>query len=109
MDEAARHCDACGADLRSMPRGTVAPPSAAAVAAPPPAPVPYRPEAPRAWWFPIGLWLLASGFLLLADFATTGGILWSYWPIGLLGIFMAGFPLLHRLEERSLARGKPPG
>lgn len=117
-EDTAKFCDRCGADLRGMPRPAVAPapaPAPVPPAAPPPAyaygpPMVYRPSRSRAWWYPIGVWLILSAFFLFTDLVASGGrILWAYWPIGVLGIFMVGIPLLHRIEARSLARsGQPP-
>ena len=105
-DEDARYCERCGADLGAMPRPG-APGTAPAVPAAPPlpsAPAPplvYPPAHPRAWWYPIGVWVILSAFFAFIDVAGTHTISWSVWPIGILGIFMVGFPLLHLLEERA--------
>jgi hypothetical protein len=44
------------------------------------------------------VWVILSAFFLFLDVATDRGIDWSYWPIGILAIFMVGFPLLNLLE-----------
>lgn len=106
-DEDARYCEKCGADLSAMPRPTV---PGTVPTAPPPAPVPvpppvyYPPTRRRAWWYPIGVWFLLSLFFLFLDLMTTRAVTWSYWPIGILGIFMVGLPLLQRLEEWASSR-----
>ena len=86
----------------SVPGGT---PSAPAPAPPPlppvPAPYAYRPARRRAWWYPIGVWVIFSAFFLFIDLAATRTVTWSVWPIGILGIFMVGFPVLRLLEEWS--------
>ncbi len=116
-DDDARFCEKCGADLTAMPKPSVpaAPPAApAAPAAPPPGaaypppgagypppPYAYPPAQRRAWWYPIGVWVILSGFFLFVDLVMNHTVTWSVWPVGILGIFMVGFPLLHLLEERS--------
>lgn len=105
-DEDARYCEKCGADLGAMPKPTAPGMAAAAAVAPPPpvAPMPlpvYPPARPRAWWYPIGVWVILSAFFAFIDFAGTRTISWSVWPIGILGIFMVGFPLLHLIEDRA--------
>jgi len=69
----------------------------------------YRPPArPRAWWYPIGVWVILSAFFLFIDLLSAG-VDFAYFVIGILGIFMVGFPLLRRLEEWSAQRrGGPP-
>ena len=105
-DEDARYCEKCGADLGAMPKpslaggGPATPPAPPTPVAPGP-PVIYPPSRPRAWWYPIGVWVILSAFFAFIDFAGTHTISWSVWPIGILGIFMVGFPLLHAVEERS--------
>ena len=99
-DDDAKYCEKCGADLGVMPRPTVP----AAAAAPPvlaPAPLVYPPSRRHAWWYPVGVWVILSAFFAFMDLATTHAITWSVWPIGILGIFMVGFPLLNLVEERS--------
>lgn len=64
----------------------------------------YNPAQRHAWWFPIGVWAILSVFFLFADVMVTHGISWSVWPVGVIGIFLVGFPLLRRLEAWSLAR-----
>lgn len=83
------------------------PPGAPSPAGPPPPPVYYRPAQQRAWWYPIGVWAILAAFFLFVDLSTTGRVSWSVWPIGILGIFMLGFPLLHRLEMWA-SRPRPP-
>jgi hypothetical protein len=88
-----------------MPKPAIAGTATAAPTAPPPpvAPPPrvvYPPSRPRAWWYPIGVWVILSAFFAFIDLASTRAVSWSIWPIGILGIFMVGFPLLHLLEER---------
>ncbi|OGS64308.1 MAG: hypothetical protein A3K59_02490 [Euryarchaeota archaeon RBG_19FT_COMBO_69_17] len=97
-EDDATFCDGCGADLRAAPRPT------AGSSGPGPLPVFYPPARARAWWYPIGVWLILSSFFLFVDLATTGGITWAYWPIGIIGIFMVGFPLLNLLEARIAGR-----
>ncbi len=65
----------------------------------------YRPEQPHLWWYPIGVWVILSGFFAFLDLVSTHTITWSIWPIGILGIFMVGFPLLNLFEGR-VARTK---
>ena len=107
-EDGARFCDQCGADLSAMPRAAAAP-----AGAPPPGPPPtvpplyYPPARTRAWWYPIGVWVILAAFFVFIDVATTGRITWSVWPVGILGIFMLGFPLLHRLEEWSSRPRRP--
>ncbi len=107
-DDDAKFCERCGADLSAMPKPSVAgtAPSAAAAApsGPPVPPVPpmyYPPARPHLWWYPIGVWVILAGFFLFIDLATNPAhtMSWSIWPIGILGIFMVGFPLLHLIEE----------
>lgn len=105
-DDDARFCEKCGTDMSGMPRPTVSGTAPAAPVAPPTpaAPAPpyvYPPARPRAWWYPIGVWVILSAFFAFIDLAGTRTISWSIWPIGILGVFMVGFPLLHLLEERS--------
>jgi hypothetical protein len=108
-DDDAKFCEKCGADLSAMPRPNmpaVSPASAplGPVVAPPP-PIPpyaYPPARHRAWWYPIGVWVILSAFFLFLDLAAPPHtVTWSIWPIGILGIFMVGFPLLHLIEARS--------
>lgn len=101
-DDDAKYCEKCGADLGAMPRPTVAGvPASPPVYPPPPAPVMYPPSRRHAWWYPIGVWVILSAFFAFLDLVTTHTITWSIWPIGILGIFMVGFPLLNLVEERS--------
>ncbi len=114
-DDDARFCEKCGTDMSGMPRPTVSGTVPAAPMAPPtpfmpgtpPTPVGpvgptvYPPARPRAWWYPIGVWVILSAFFAFLDLAATRTISWSIWPIGILGVFMVGFPLLHLAEERS--------
>ncbi len=104
-DDDAKYCDKCGADLSAMPRPVPAAP--AAPAAPPMPPVPpmvYPPSHHHAWWYPIGVWVILSAFFAFMDLTTTRTITWSVWPIGILGIFMVGLPLLNLVEERTMRR-----
>ncbi|HYM39090.1 MAG TPA: zinc-ribbon domain-containing protein [Thermoplasmata archaeon] len=106
-DEDAKFCEKCGADLATMPRPSVtgAPPRApVGPPLPPMPPMVYPPARPHLWWYPIGVWVILAGFFAFIDVATTHAITWSIWPIGILGIFMVGFPLLHLVEERA---GRP--
>ena len=110
-DADARFCDRCGSDLTAKPAS--GPPSVQdsppkgppALPAPHP-PLVYAPVRPRAWWYPIGVWGLLSAFFLFLDAAPGDGIGWASWPIGVLGIFMVGFPLLGLLETWSAGRRK---
>jgi len=107
-DDDAKFCDHCGADLSLMPRAPGTAPAQAPRPAPnPPAPMYYPPARTRAWWYPIGVWVILAAFFVFIDVATTGRITWSVWPVGILGIFMLGFPLLHRLEEWSSRPRRP--
>ena len=106
-DDDAKFCEKCGADLSGMPRPSV-PGGAPAVAAAPPSPPPpmvpptvYSPARPHLWWYPIGVWLILAGFFAFLDLTVNHSITWSIWPIGILGIFMVGFPLLNLVEERA--------
>ncbi len=106
-DDDAKFCEKCGADLGVMPKPTVPGAAPAAPASPPPPPTPplvYPPSRPHLWWYPIGVWVILSGFFAFIDLATAHTVTWSVWPIGILGIFMVGFPLLHVVEERA---GRP--
>jgi len=100
-DDDAKFCEKCGADMAGMPKPAVAgtPPTA-----PPPAVMPpmvYRPTQPHLWWYPIGVWVILSAFFAFMDVVVTHTITWSIWPIGILGIFMVGFPVLHLIEGRA--------
>ncbi len=100
-DDDAKYCEKCGADLSTMPR----PPAPAAPTAPTaPVPVMYPPAHQHAWWYPIGVWVVLAAFFAFLDTMTTHAITWSVWPIGILGIFMVGIPLLNVVEERSTGR-----
>jgi len=110
-DEDAKFCEKCGADLGAMPRPSVvgAPPAAApspppVMAAPVTPPYAYPPAHRHTWWYPIGVWVILSGFFAFIDVTATRTITWSVWPIGILGIFMVGIPLLNLLEEKSTRR-----
>lgn len=111
-DADARYCEKCGADLISMPKPIVpGTPNPAAPPAPLGPPVPYAPRpavyAPgtrHAWWYPIGVWVILSGFFAFLDVVGTGRLTWSVYPIGVLGIFMVGFPLLNLLEGRAATK-----
>lgn len=72
---------------------------------PVPPPVVFPPAQRRAWWYPIGVWVILSGFFLFVDAVPDGEVQWAYWPIGIIGIFLVGFPLLNRLER---AQGPRP-
>ncbi len=103
-DDDAKFCEKCGADLATMPR----PPAPTAAPAPPPPaapPVVYAPDHHHAWWYPIGVWVILSAFFSFIDLSTTHTFTWSVWPIGILGIFMVGIPLLNLLEDRTV---RPP-
>ncbi len=106
-DDDAKFCEKCGADLSSMPRPAAPPPLAPVASAVPPGPPPvvYAPDHRHAWWYPIGVWVILAGFFAFIDLSTTHTITWSVWPIGLLGIFMVGIPLLNLLEDRTM---RPP-
>ncbi len=101
-DDDAKYCEKCGADLGAMPRPSVpGAPASPPVYAPAPPPVVYPPSHRHARWYPIGVWVILSAFFAFMDLVTTHTITWSVWPIGILGIFMVGFPLLNLVEERS--------
>ncbi len=68
------------------------------------APLVYPPFRHHAWWYPIGVWVILAGFFAFLDLTTTHTITWSVWPIGILGIFMVGLPLLNLLEEKTQSR-----
>ena len=61
----------------------------------------YQPGQHHVWWYPIGVWVILSGFFAFLDLVGTGTLTWSVYPIGILGIFMVGFPVLHLVEERA--------
>ena len=106
-DDDAKYCEKCGADLSAMPRPAAVAPAAAAPPAPPVAPpMVYPPSHHHAWWYPIGVWVILAAFFAFIDLATTHSITWSVWPIGILGIFMVGIPLLNLLEERTAGRSR---
>ena len=100
-DDDAKFCEKCGADLSVMPRPSVAAGPVPPPGMPPAPPVVYPPSHRHAWWYPIGVWVILSAFFAFMDLVTTHAITWSVWPIGILGIFMVGFPLLNLVEERS--------
>ena len=105
-DDDAKYCEKCGADLGAMPTPSIpggTPATSGPPTAPPPVPPPmvYPPGRHRAWWYPIGVWVILSAFFAFIDLAGSRTISWSVWPIGILGIFMVGFPLLQLLEERA--------
>ena len=112
-DDDAKFCEKCGADLAVMPKPTVPGAAPAAPMAPAGPPVPsappmfYPPARPHLWWYPIGVWVILSAIFVFMDLATNPAhtISWSIWPIGILGIFLVGFPLLHLVEE-SAGRGR---
>lgn len=106
-EDGARFCDHCGADLGAMPRPSGTPSAAPPIPPPTIPPLYYPPDRPRAWWYPIGVWVILAAFFLFIDLSTDGQVTWSVWPVGILGIFMLGFPLLHRLEEWS-SPPRPP-
>ncbi len=106
-EDGARFCDQCGADLSAMPKPGPAPAAAPPGMPPTVPPMYYPPARARAWWYPIGVWVILAAFFLFVDVSTTGTVTWSVWPIGILGIFMLGFPLLHRLEEWSVRPRRP--
>jgi len=64
----------------------------------------YPPSHHHAWWYPIGVWVILSAFFSFIDLTTTHSITWSVWPIGIMGIFMVGIPLLNLVEERTAGR-----
>ncbi len=101
-DDDAKFCEKCGADLTTMPRPPAPAPAAAAAPAAPP--MVYAPSQHHAWWYPIGVWVILSAFFAFLDASLTHTITWSVWPIGILGIFMVGIPLLNLFEERTTRR-----
>ena len=105
-DDDAKYCEKCGADLGAMPRPS--PPGAAAAPTVPSAPAAppfvYPPSRHHAWWYPIGVWVVLAAFFAFIDLTTSHAITWSIWPIGILGIFMVGLPLLNLVEEHSMRR-----
>lgn len=96
-DGDAKFCERCGAVLPATP-GVPAVSSAPSAALR--RPVVYPPARPRAWWYPIGVWLLLAAFFLFVDLVSGAGVDWAFWPIGIIGIFLVGFPLLNLLEAR---------
>lgn len=107
-DADAKYCEKCGADLSVMPRlpvpiGPPGPGTAPTVPQVAP-PMMYGPSQHHAWWYPIGVWVILAAFFVFLDASLTHAITWSVWPIGILGIFMVGIPLLNLLEERSSGR-----
>ncbi len=107
-DDDAKYCEKCGADLSAMPRpsASVGPPAATPPAGPPPRPAVYPPSQHHAWWYPIGVWVVLAAFFAFIDVMTTQRITWSVWPIGILGIFMVGIPVLNLIEERTTGRAR---
>ena len=104
-DDDAKFCDHCGADLSLMPRAPGAAPAQAPRPAPnPPAPMYYPPARTRAWWYPIGVWVILASFFLFIDVVPDLTVSWAYWPIGVTGIFMVGFPLLQLVEDAASRR-----
>lgn len=109
-DDDAKYCEKCGADLGAMPKPSVPGAASAATAPSPSSPAPvymppvYQPSQRHAWWYPIGVWVILSGFFAFLDIAATHTVSWSVWPIGILGIFMVGFPLLQLVEGRATQR-----
>ncbi len=85
------------------PAETVPPAAGSAPSMPPPAV--YHPAQHHVWWYPIGVWVILAGFFAFIDLVATGRLTWSVYPIGIFGIFMVGFPLLHLVEDRA-ARSK---
>ncbi|OGS47935.1 MAG: hypothetical protein A3K68_07685 [Euryarchaeota archaeon RBG_16_68_13] len=59
---------------------------------------------PRAWWYPIGVWTILSAFFLFIDLVPDLVVQWAYWPVGITGIFLVGFPVLNLLERRASRR-----
>jgi hypothetical protein len=108
-DDDAKFCDKCGADLSTMPRPSA---PAAASAAPAPMvptvapPMVYAPSEHHAWWYPIGVWVILAAFFAFIDLSVTHTVTWSVWPIGIMGIFMVGIPLLNLFEERMAGRAR---
>ena len=109
----ATYCDRCGADLRTMPTPPGAPgtppPTTPPGPASSPAPVVYAADHRHVWWFPIGVWAILSAFFLFLDLMTSAAVTWSVWPVGVIGIFLVGIPLLRRLEEWSLNHARARG
>jgi hypothetical protein len=115
VDGEAKYCDRCGARIVSQPSTEGSPPEAGsptnevaaaevALSSAAPRSFVYAPARRHAWWFPIGVWAIISAFFASVDVATTHMVSWSVWPIGVIGIFLVGVPILHRLERWSLAR-----
>lgn len=102
----AKFCERCGMDLASRPRASNASSTEPAPTRAMP-PVVYPPARPRPWWYPIGVWLLLAAFFLFVDLVSGGGVDWAYWPIGIIGIFLVGFPLLNLLETRMSHERRP--
>ena len=69
-----------------------------------PSPVVFPPVQPRAWWYPIGVWTILSAFFLFIDLVPDLVVQWAYWPVGITGIFLVGFPVLNLLERRASRR-----
>lgn len=75
-------CQMCGTDLGHSVTG------------------PYLSRSGRAWWYPIGVWVIFSGFVVFVEWMGLGSIRWSLWPVGISGILLVGFTLLRHANER---------
>ncbi|NIN70208.1 MAG: zinc-ribbon domain-containing protein [Anaerolineae bacterium] len=80
--EDSRFCQMCGASFTRPTRDR------------------YLSKGGRAWWYPIGLWAILSAFFLFVELMAWGGINWSLWPVGILGILLVGFTLLRYANDR---------
>ncbi len=98
-DDDAKYCEKCGAAL------PVSRPAVESVASPTRWERVYIRSPRSAWWYPLGAWAILSAFFLFLDLVGRDGTVdWAYWPIGILGIFMVGFPLLNMLDARARRR-----
>ncbi len=76
-------CKYCGADVSKVSKPEAPSPLPAAAppvppAAPPPPPhITPRPVRPRAWWHPLGVFVILSAFFLVLDASATGRLTWS--------------------------------
>jgi len=50
----------------------------------------------KKWWYPIGVFGILCVFFLGMDYATSGSITWSVWPVAAILFFGIGFSLLNK-------------